>query len=104
MRSRLVSFRSRLGPSLGLSLARAADPLPAVGLACDASVRRPVGGPPALRSRRGRSRRVTFHPYKGEEAALGVTAWREEKSGSQRGGSDTAACATSADAFRIGSG
>ncbi len=30
----------------------AADPSPAIGLACDASVRRPVGGPPAVRSRR----------------------------------------------------
>jgi hypothetical protein len=44
-------------------------PLPADRLACDASVRKPVGGPPALRSRRGRSRRVTFHPYKGEKGA-----------------------------------
>lgn len=50
MRSRLVPFRSWLGPSLGLAPSPvAADPSPAIGLACDASVRRPLAArlPPA---------------------------------------------------------
>ncbi len=43
MRSRLVPFRSRFGPSLG-SLPRLWPRIlrPAIGLACDASVRRPL--------------------------------------------------------------
>jgi hypothetical protein len=48
-RAALLAARSqpRPGPS-----PVAADPSPAIGLACDASVLRPVGGPPAGRSRR----------------------------------------------------
>jgi hypothetical protein len=87
VRSRLVLFRSRLGSSLGRSLARAADPSPAVGLACDASVRRPVGGPPAL-ARDGAFRRVAFHPYQGATSAWNVASPGAEKPREPSGGSD----------------
>jgi hypothetical protein len=42
VRSRLVPLRSRLGSSLGTLPARGRRSSPAMGLACDASVRRPV--------------------------------------------------------------
>jgi hypothetical protein len=58
----------------------AADPSPAMGLACDASVRRPVGGPPAAQLATARSRRVTFHPYKGTEQRRTVAAVSGEES------------------------
>jgi hypothetical protein len=79
---RLVPFGSRLGLSLGRSLALAADPLPVVGL----RVRclgpktgwQPAGPPLAT----ARFRRFTFHSNKGEAFASSVAGSGEEKSGS----------------------
>jgi hypothetical protein len=61
----------------------AADPLPASGLACDATVRRPIGGPRPSTLATARFRRVTSHPYKGETSASSVAGGGEEKSGSR---------------------
>jgi hypothetical protein len=52
VRSRLVALRSRLGPASARSLACGCGSFASHRLTCDASVRRPVGGPPAGRSRR----------------------------------------------------
>jgi hypothetical protein len=61
---RAVALTARFQPRPAPSPA-AADPSPAIGLACDASVRRSVGGPPGGPLATARFRRVTFHPYKG---------------------------------------
>src|SRR6266508_4956721 len=61
---------------------------------------RPAGPPLAT----VRFRRVTFHPYKGEEGLLTVALRPEEKTGSLWRGACWPYCATPADAFRIGSG
>jgi hypothetical protein len=79
---RLVPFGSRLGLSLGRSLALETDPLPVVGL----RVRclgpktgwQPAGPPLAT----ARFRRFTFHSNKGEAFASSVAGSGEEKSGS----------------------
>jgi hypothetical protein len=53
VRSRLVPFRSRLGPKpWPASSPVATDPSPAIGLACACLGPKTVGGPPARRSRR----------------------------------------------------
>jgi hypothetical protein len=67
----------------------AADPLPASGLACDATVRRPIGGPRPSTLATARFRRVTSHPYKGETSASSVAGGWGGEIGEPGKGGDT---------------
>ena len=83
MRSRLVPFRSRLGPASARALACGRGSLrrPSGSLAMPRSEDRwrPARRPLAT----ARSRRVTFHPYKGTERRKTVAARSEEKTESR---------------------
>jgi hypothetical protein len=83
VRSRLVPLHSRLGPSLGplprpwLRILR--QPSGSLAMPWSEDRWRPACRPLAT----ARSRRVTFHPYKGEEPSRTVVSDSEEKTESR---------------------